>query len=279
MYHKSVSPDEAADAGNGSRRRRLAKRAIRMNHNLRRKALAVFLAALWGAVMAASGDCQTAALTIYGPGGPYRAIRACADRFGAGRGVTADVFSGEPSVQAGQAARDGDVYYTGAEYMMDDFIRDHPGLIDASSIVYPAARRLGVIVAQGNPKGIASLADIAAPGMRILDVRLENMGGLRGAANANVAVSVTTGREGLAAWKANKTAKNLDAWATYKTWAGELTPEEGEFIPIDGPQGVRRIPAAVMRNAPHPGLARDFLAFLQTDEARAIFLENGYEPY
>ncbi|MEF2232394.1 MAG: substrate-binding domain-containing protein [Pseudodesulfovibrio sp.] len=226
--------------------------------------------------MIVSGESVAASLVVYGPGGPYPAIRRCADLFGAGRGVVVDVRFGEPAKQADQAAKDGDVYYTGAEYMMDDFIRDYPALLDASAVIYPAARRVGIIVRRGNPKEVESLADLAAPGLRILDVRLENMAGIRGGANANVAVSVTTGREGFAAWKADST---LDAWVTYRTWAAQLGPGEGAFIPIDGPEGVRRIPVTVMRNAPHPGLARAFLEFLETDEARAVFLENGYEPY
>jgi len=226
--------------------------------------------------MALQTNVMAASLTVYGPGGPYEAVRACADIFAAGSGLTVDVRAGEPAEQAEQAAKDGDVYYTGAEYMMDDFLRDYPGVLDDSAIIYPAARRMGIIVRQGNPKGVAGLDDLAAPGLRILDVRLENMGELRGAANANVAVFVTTGRQGLAAWKASK---DLDAWVTYRTWAGQLAPGEGEFIPIDDARGVRRIPVTVMRNAPHPGPARAFLEFLKTDEARAVFLTNGYELY
>ena len=235
--------------------------------------------AAWAASMVVHGDAVAAALTIYGPGGPYPAIRKCADLFGARHGIAVDVRFGEPAKQAEQAAQDGDVYYSGAEYMLDDFIREHPGLLDASAIIHPAARRLGISVPQGNPRGISSLADLAAPGLRILDVSLENMGALRGPADANIAVSVTTGQQGFAVWKANRTAENLDAWVTYRTWAEQLEPGEGEFIPIEGPQGLRRIPATVLRNAPHPELARAFLEFLETDEARGVFLEHGYEPY
>lgn len=231
--------------------------------------------AAWSVIMVLNGAAMAAALAVYGPGGPYPAIRECADIFGARHGLAVDVRFGEPAKQAAQAARDGDVYYTGAEYMMDEYLRDYPGVLDESAIIYPAARRIGIIVRQGNPKGVKSLADLATPGMRILDVSLENMGGLRGKANANIAVSVTTGRQGFATWTSNP---DLDAWVTYKTWAEQLGPGESEFIPIDGPKGLRRIPATVMLNAPHPDLARAFLEFLKTDEARAVFLENGYEP-
>jgi accessory colonization factor AcfC len=229
-----------------------------------------------GVIMALEGKAVAASLTVYGPGGPYQAIRKCADIFGAKFCLSVEVRADEPAKQADQAAKDGDVYYTGAEYMMDDFIRDYPGLVDEPAIIYPAARRVGIIVRQGNPKGIGNLDDLATPGVRILDVRLENMDGLRGAANANVTISVTTGRQGLATWMA---AKDLDAWVTYKTWAAQLEPGTGEFIPIDGPEGLRRVPTTVMRKALHPERAKAFLEFLKTDEARAVFLENGYEPY
>ncbi|MHC1712524.1 MAG: substrate-binding domain-containing protein [Solidesulfovibrio sp.] len=210
--------------------------------------------------MALQAEVMAASLVVYGPGGPFPAIRECADKFGAKSGLTVDVQVGEPAKQAEQAAKDGDVYYTGAEYMMDDFLREYPDILDAAAIIYPAVRRVGIIVRQGNPKGLRTLADLAAPGVRILDVSLENMGGLRGPANANTTVFVTTGRQGLATWKASK---DLDAWVTYKTWAEQLAPGEGEFLPIDDARGLRRIPVTVMRNAPHPERARAFLEFLK----------------
>lgn len=249
---------------------------MNLNQSMRSRLLACAVLTVWGVFMVMSGEAMAASLAVYGPGGPYPAIRKCADIFGARHGVAVDVQFGEPAKQADQAGKNGDVYYTGAEYMMDDFIREYPTLLDESAIIYPAARRVGIIVRQGNPRGVKSLTDLAAPGMRILDVSLENMGGLRGKANDNATVFVTTGRQGFTAWK---THDNLDAWVTYKTWAEQLDPGEGEFIPIDGPKGVRRIPVTVMRNAPHPDLARAFLEFLKTDEARTVFLENGYEPY
>ncbi len=247
-----------------------------LRQGMRSRVLACAVMALWSVCMVLNGEARAASLAVYGPGGPYPAICQCAEIFGARQGVAVDVQFGEPAKQADQAAKNGDVYYTGAEYMMDDFIRDYPTLLDESAIIYPAARRVGIIVRQGNPKGVKSLGDLAAPGMRILDVSLENMADLRGKANANTTVFVVTGRQGFTAWK---THNNLDAWVTYKTWAEQLDPGEGEFIPIDGPMGLRRIPVTVMRNAPNPELARAFLEFLETDEARTVFLENGYEPY
>ena len=237
--------------------------------------VSILVAALLG-TMPLQKKAFAASLVIYGPGGPYQAIRECADIFADARGLTADVRADEPSRLADRAAKDGDVYYTGAEYMMQDFLRAYPGVLDDAAIILPAARRVGVIVRPGNPRGIRNLDDLAAPGVRILDVSLENMSELRGAANANTAVSVATGRQGLATWKASH---DLDAWVTYKTWAEQLGSGEGEFLPINDAQGVRRIPVTVMRNAPHPELASAFLEFLATDAARAVFLNNGYEPY
>jgi hypothetical protein len=38
------------------------------------------------------------------------------------------VVKGQPEAIAQRVATDGDVYYGGAPYMMDDFIRAHPGV-------------------------------------------------------------------------------------------------------------------------------------------------------
>ena len=212
------------------------------------------------------------ALIVCGPGGPYPTMKECAEAFSKVHGIEVTVLKGEPDKQAPLVAQDCDVYYSGAEYMMCEFMDSNPGVIDKSSLINLAARRIGIIVRQGNPKHFRTLSDLAAPGINILDVRLENMEDLRGPANRNVTLSVTTGEEGFSAWKSNL---QLDAWVTYKTWSYQL--QSCEFIPIEGIEGLRRTPVAVTRNARQPESARAFIRFLQSEEARVIFVKHGYE--
>ncbi len=211
-------------------------------------------------------------LLVCGPGGPYPAIRECAEAFSKAQGIDVIVIKGEPHAQAPLVAQHCDVYYSGAEYMMRDFIEVNPGVIDQSSIVNLAARRIGIIVRQHNPKQIRTMADLAAPGVRVLNVRLENMEALRGPANQNVTLSLTTGEKGFAAW--NSTV-SLDAWVTYRTWSRQLT--SCDFIPVEGMEGLRRTPVAVTRHARHRQAAVAFIRFLQSDNALTILVKHGYE--
>lgn len=233
--------------------------------------------ALAGAVLAAFALLPAAAsarqpLMVYGPGGPHAAISECAEAFAKSSGVQVVVQKGEPDKQAAQVARDGDVYYTGAEYMLEEFTAANPGLLDEASAVLVAPRRIGIILRAGNPRGVRSLADLARPGLRILDVRLENMGALRGPANANVAASVTTGEQGFNAWQANP---DLDAWVTYRTWSRRLGGDE--FLPVDGPEGLRHAPAALTRRTTQRETAAAFLRFLASPQARDILRRHGFD--
>ena len=133
--------------------------------------------------------------------------------------------------------------------------------------------RTVTICAKDRPGLVASMAGVfTLNSINILDVRLENMEDLWGPANRNVTLSVTTGEEGFSAWKSNL---QLDAWVTYKTWSYQL--QSCEFIPIEGIEGLRRTPVAVTRNARQPESARAFIRFLQSEEARVIFVKHGYE--
>lgn len=157
---------------------------------------------------------------------------------------------------------------------MEDFIHAHPGVVDASSVEYLSSRRIGIIVRRGNPRGIKSVTDLSAPGIKLLDVTLENMDGPRGlGAKANIHTTVTSGEEGFKTWNA---VPELDAWVTYETWHRQLSAGE-TFIPLEGPLGVRRTPIARTCSAQSPDLAREFISFLKTEEARALFRSYGYE--
>ncbi len=215
-------------------------------------------------------------LLVYGPGGPYLPMRECAEAFSREFSIPVQVVKGQPDQIAERVATDGDVYYGGAPYMMEDFIRDYPGVVDAATVRQLFPRRIGIIVRRGNPKGILGTADLSRPGVAILDVGLENMEAFRGDApggTKNVGLHVTSGEEGFAAWTAHP---ELDAWVTYRSWFVRLTDGEA-FVPIDGPGGLRGTPVALTSRTRRPHEARAFLDYLSTDAARRIFQTYGWE--
>jgi accessory colonization factor AcfC len=236
---------------------------------------AIFLAVFPGGVMAQNAD-PAQVLHVYGPGGPYLPMSECAKAFSARSGVVVAVVKGEPESLVERMSADGDLYYTGAPYMMEDFIKKHPGLIDERSIAPLFQRRVGILVRKGNPKNIRAVADVASPGLMILDVRLENMYALRHDPEnkpGNTGRAVDTGSEGLALWKSDA---GLDAWVTYKSWY-HMVQADSDFIPIDGPEGLRATPAALLCTGINKALAQDFLEFLRSEEARIIFRAHGWE--
>ncbi len=96
-------------------------------------------------------------LLVVGPGGPYEAMKEAAEAFSRLKGVTVEVVKGPPEKWFEQQA---DLIYGGAPNMMEDFIADHPTAIEPGSIRNLYHRQIGIIVRQGNPKGIAELADL-----------------------------------------------------------------------------------------------------------------------
>src|ERR1019366_6697459 len=86
-------------------------------------------------------------------------------------------------------------------------------------------RPAGILVRKGNPKKIKSLADLAQPGVRILDVNgagqvglWEDLAGRMGlipAIQKNIAASVRNSVQALDQWRSDLT---LDAWITCESW-------------------------------------------------------------
>ena len=215
-------------------------------------------------------------LRVYGPGGPHHVLEECADLFEARHGIAVEVVRALPEKLVEGVRSDGDLYYGGAEYMLYDFDRQNPGLIDTETAEFLHPRRIGIVVRKGNPHGIRTPEDLLRPGLRLLDVKLEEMrrfqGGGRGR-NSNIRHHAFTGQNGVDAWRRQG---ELDAWVTYRSWHRVLAAES-DFIEIPGAEALRYVPVAVTRHSANREAALGFIDFLKSPEARAIFLEHGWD--
>jgi accessory colonization factor AcfC len=215
-------------------------------------------------------------LRLYGPGGPYAPILECAGLYARRAGMAAAVVKDQPDRLAERLARDGDIHYTGAPYMMADFLAAHPGVLDEATVVELQPRRMGLMVRSSNPKAVRGVEDLFSGRLNLLDVALENMAGVRGETDTRrlaAHVAVTTGEQGLAAWTSRP---DLDVWVTYRSWHVRVGAG-ADFLPIPGPDGLRATPVAVTRTSRHRAAALDCIAFFQTGEARAVFRKFGWE--
>jgi len=243
-----------------------------------RKVLGVQIAGLLlqAAGAGASTEESVRILRAYGPGGPHHVLQECADLFREKHGVAVAVIKASPAELAQKVREDGDIYFGGAEYMLEDFARENPGVLDLLSAEKLHPRRIGVVVRKGNPLEIKGTACLQRDGIDLLAVRLENMTQFHSPQRdrtSNVRRLVYTGQDGANAWLSSP---ELDAWVTYESWHVWLE-EDSEFIEIPGDHARRFTTVVLTHRTPHRQAAGQFIAFLKSPEARQIFVEHGWE--
>ena len=231
---------------------------------------------LHAALAGASSQEPVKVLRAYGPGGPHHVLRECADLFREKYGVTVAVIKASPAELAQKVREDGDIYFGGAEFMLEEFSRENPGVLDMRSAEKLHPRRIGVVVRKGNPLNIKGIECLQRNDVDLLVAKLENMAQFHSPRSGRMKSAwrlVHSGQEGVDAWRS---AKELDAWVTYKSWHVVLE-DETEFIEIPGDHALRYTPMALTSRTPHREEALQFMAFLKSPEARLIFAEHGWD--
>ncbi len=237
--------------------------------------LFITLLLLPAATASATSNESDRILRVYGPGGPHHVIEECAALFTEKHGVKVAVVKAFPHDLEQRLRADGDIYYGGAEYMLEGFDRRNPGLLDMVSADTLHPRRIGIIVRKGNPLGIDGIEDLKHHEVDLLDVKLENMRhfhGTEGGLSFNIRSFAFTGQQGVDAWLATP---EIDAWVTYKSWHFTLE-EHSDFIEIPGESGLRHTPIALTTHTPLRQEAMAFITFLKSDEGRQVFEKHGW---
>jgi accessory colonization factor AcfC len=216
-------------------------------------------------------------LRVYGPGGPYGPLNECCGIYADRKAMNVLVTKGRPDLWVRDAKLMGDVVYSGAEFMLKDFDRAFPGIIDPSTIRCPFQRRVGIIVRENNPHHIASLSDLAAQHIKLLTVQIEKMDEFIDSApgiRENIFERVITGEEGRAKWLSEP---GIDAWITYRSWYVTLR-NDAAFVDIRGiKDACRPTPMALTKTTRQRSQALDLLDFLAGDESHAVFTKRGWE--
>ncbi len=213
-------------------------------------------------------------LKVYGPGGPHHVIQECAKLFQERHGVNVLVIKALPWDLEQNISQDGDLYYGGAEYMLEAFANRNPGVLDMLSVEKLHPRRIGIMVRKGNPHLIEGIEDLSQEEVDLLDVKLENMRYFHGtsAPLGNIRHFEFTGKKGANAWSSKP---EIDAWVTYRSWHFQLE-DESEFIELPGNGSLRYTPVALTHRTPYREEALKFVQFLKSDEARQVFSKHGW---
>ena len=243
------------------------------------------LAAVLILTLAAPPQAQVT-IRAYGPGGPAPAMKEAAAAFGKANGVTVEVTAGPTDTWVAKARDDGDVIFSGSEYMMTDFVKAMEGRIDEASIVPLYLRPSAILVRPGNPKAIRDLPDLARPGLKVLVVQgagqtgmWEDMAGKQGdiglvrALRRNIVLHAPNSGAAKQAWIDRK---EIDAWVIYNIWQ-VANPTLADLVPVSKDFVVyRSCGAALTARGKERPLAKEFIAFLQSKEGAAIFRKWGW---
>jgi accessory colonization factor AcfC len=223
---------------------------------------------------------------IYGPGGPYPAVKEAADVYGKTRSTTIEVTAGPTGQWLTKAKADADVIYSGSEYMMTDFIGQMEGRIDKATVKVLYLRPAAILVRPGNPKQIKGFPDLLKPGVKVLVVQgagqtglWEDVAGKQGnietvrAFRNNIVAFGPNGAEAKKTWIEKK---DIDAWLIYSIWQ-VANPSIADFIPL-GPDYViyRDCGMALTEKGKKNELSKRFIDFCLSTEGAKIFGKWGW---
>lgn len=226
-------------------------------------------------------------LRIYGPGGPAPAMKEAAKVFSEKKKIAVAVESGPTAKWKEQALKDADIVYSGAEYMMTDFIqKDLPGLIDPATVQTLYLRPSAILVRPGNPKKIGGVKDLARPGIKLLVVQgagqvgmWEDVAGRGGdvklvdAVRRNIASIAANSGDAKKLWSEDS---SFDAWLIWTIWQKE-NPSAADVVATEPEFTIyRSVGTAVTHRSTQKKLAAEFVNFLKSAEARSIFIKLGW---
>ncbi|MEV4464692.1 molybdate ABC transporter substrate-binding protein [Micromonospora echinofusca] len=153
------------------------------------------------------------------------------------------------------------------------------GNADGEPAVF-ARNRLVVAVPKGNPRGVAGLADLARPGVKVaLCAEQVPCGAAARTAldAASVAVTPVTLEQDVRGALAKLRLGEVDAALVYRT---DALAAAAEVTAVEFPESARAVndyPIVVLRDAPNPDGARAFVAYVRSERGRAVLAEAGFQ--
>jgi accessory colonization factor AcfC len=233
---------------------------------------------------------QPTPVRAFGPGGPAPAMRAAAQAFQARHGTPVEIIAGPTPGWAGRVAAEADLIFSGAEYMMADFVQQFREAVDSATVATHYLRPSAILARPGNPHGYRGLADLLArppAEARILvtagagQVAMwEDIAGRTGdvrlvrAMRERIVMTAPNTGAAQTAWR--ERPGDFDVWLVWNTWQ-IAAPDHASLIEIEEPFRIWRSMGTVLtrRGAPREEVRR-FVAFLTEAEGAAIFRRLGW---
>ncbi|MGE3833807.1 MAG: molybdate ABC transporter substrate-binding protein [Acidimicrobiia bacterium] len=228
----------------------------------------------------ATSAAPTGTITVYAARSLAAAFAEIGARFEeahTGTTVAFNVAGSSALVAQIQQGAPADVFASADEPNMERAVT--AGLTSATPTVF-ARNRLQIAVARGNPKRIASLADLArADVLTVLCAPAVPCGNYARQALTKAGADVTSrsDEQDVAAVVGRIANGEADAGIVYVTDVLASPEVDGVEIPA-AENVVAEYPFAAVRGAPNPVGASAFLAFVLSTEGRAVLAGHGFQP-
>lgn len=223
---------------------------------------------------------------VYGPGGPAPAMSECARTFNARNSSNVVVTFGPTKKWRDAAAKDADMFYSGAENMMTGFVGEFATQIDETTVVPLYVRAATILVHRGNPLGITGLGDLQKRGVRVMVVQgsgqtglWEDLAGRVGdvstiaALRRNITVFAPDTATAHGIWNS---AQAPDAWIALMSEHG-AHPDESMAIALDPKVVIVRDAGLLLTRAGEARpVTRAFYDFVRSADCAAIFKRFGW---
>ncbi len=140
--------------------------------------------------------------------------------------------------------------------------------------------QLVIAVPKGNPKGIASLADLAKPGVKVAECAPAVPCGAaaqKAIAAAGVTVTPVTLEQDVKAALAKLTQGEVDAALVYRT---DAKAAGGTVDGVEFPESAKAVndyPIAALKGAANPSGAKAFVAFVRSDKEMVVLTGAGFQ--
>jgi molybdate transport system substrate-binding protein len=182
-----------------------------------------------------------------------------------------------------------DVFASAAEEEMDAAAKDD--LVAGEPEIFVRNREV-IMVPRDNPAGIESMRDLASPGTRLVlaedgvpaaDYAMEILGKAEAEYGGNFkrdVLSNVVSREADVRASVNRVALG-DADATFG-YASDYTPDIRDRVRVvEVPESLNIVatyPIAVLQDAKNPGLAREWVELVLSEEGQRVLEKWGFEP-
>jgi len=243
----------------------------------------IFITLLFAVILnMAAGASDT--LYVYGPGGPFGPFNEAAAVFSAKNNIPVKVIAGPEPNWINAAKQNADIFFGGAEYMLDNFILKYPELVNTATREGLYIRGAGMLVRPGNPKKIKLVRDMAKPGVKILIVAgsgqtamwedLLAQKGFMDDVRKNIYYVADNTATAIKKWKENP---EIDVFINYASWYYRLK-DITELVAIRRKKNIYRgTPVMVSKITDQQTAALQFIQFLKTPKAHSIFKKWGWE--